>query len=150
MSASACISAVKKSTSKLVRLLSAQVVGLREFGQALLDAKFVEQSGLNNVIDSSLAPGDKAFKLSQIIKAQVEQKPKVYYKAYLSVLERFPSLHSLLKTEEKLLASPGIFNLLSINLFLITVWIAQLIKRRNGRPHSTAILISTTANSCSV
>ena len=93
---SACIEAVKKSINELVPLLSGGVVGIIEFGQALVKAKFTEQSGLNDALDTSLLLSQKTDKLSQIAYTQVQHDPEKYYKAYLSVLEQFDSLHSLL------------------------------------------------------
>ena len=98
---SACVEAVKKSTSELVSLLSGGIVGLIEFGQALVTAKFTQQSGLNDALDTSLLLSQKTDKLSKVINTQVQSDPEKYYKAYLSVLEQFDALHSLLDSTRR-------------------------------------------------
>ena len=94
---SACIEAVKKTSHKLVSLLSGGTVGLLDFGQALLAAEFTEQSGLNDALDPSLKISDKIDKLCQMVTTQVQQDPDKYFKAYLAILEKLPSFSSLLE-----------------------------------------------------
>ena len=94
---SACIEAVRKSSHKLVSLLSAGTIGLIDFGQKLLSAEFTEQSGLNDALGPNLNTSEKAHKLSQLVIVQVQQDPEKYYKAYLDILESYPSLSSVLE-----------------------------------------------------
>ena len=95
---SACIEVVKKNSHKLVSLLSGGTVGLTDFGQALFAAEFMEQSGLSDALDSSLKLTEKANKLCQIVTTQVQQVPEKYYKAYLTILEKYPPLSSVLES----------------------------------------------------
>ena len=115
----ACIEAVKKSTSELVSLLSGGVVGLSEFGQALVTAKFTERSGLKDALDTSLLLSQKTDKLSQILITQVQNEPEKYYKAYLSVLEQFDSLHFLLEKTKGYYRGKSILSLHSQSIILI-------------------------------
>ena len=87
---------VEKHSSQLVSLLSAGVVGLYDFGQAMVAAKFMNQSALRDILDCALT-SDKASKLSFAVSTQVQHDPEKYFKAYLSVLEKFPPLKSLLE-----------------------------------------------------
>ena len=88
--------AVEKHSSQLVSLLSAGVVGLYEFGQAMVVAEFMNQSALRDILDCALT-SDKASKLSFAVSTQVQHDPEKYFKAYLTILEKFPPLKSLLE-----------------------------------------------------
>ena len=88
--------AVEKHSSQLVSLLSAGVVGLHDFGQAMVAAEFMNQSALRDILDCALT-SDKASKLSFAVSTQVQHDPQKYFKAYLTVLEKFPPLKSLLE-----------------------------------------------------
>ena len=88
--------AVEKHSSDLVSLLSAGVVGLHDFGQALVVAEFMNQSALNDIMDIS-STSTKAWKLSFAVSTQVQHYPKKYFKTYLTILEKFSSLSSLLQ-----------------------------------------------------
>ena len=94
---SACIEAVRKNSDKLATLLSGGAIGLTKFGQALVAAEFMEQSGLNDALDPSLKISEKAHMLSQMVTTQVQQDPDKYFKAYLAILETYPSLSSVLE-----------------------------------------------------
>ena len=91
----AAYDAVEKHSSQLVSLLSAGVVGLHDFGQAMVAAEFMNQSALRDILDCALT-SDKASKLSFAVSTQVQHDPQKY-KAYLTVLEKFPPLKSLLE-----------------------------------------------------
>ena len=88
--------AVEKSSSYLFDLLSAGVVGLHVFGHALVKAEFLKNSALNDILGIT-ATSEKAWKLSLVVTTQVEHNPNKYFKAYLSVLEKFPSLGTVLQ-----------------------------------------------------
>ena len=92
----AAYDAVEKHSSQLVSLLSAGVVGLYDFGQAMVAAEFMNQSALRDILDCALT-SDKASKLSFAVSTQVQHDPEKYFKAYLTVLEKFPPLKSLLE-----------------------------------------------------
>ena len=94
---SACIEAVRKNSDKLATLLSGGAIGLTIFGQALVAAEFMEQSGLNDALDPSLKISERAHKLSQMVTTQVQQDPEKYFKAYSDILEKYPSLSSVLE-----------------------------------------------------
>ena len=94
---SACIKAVRKNSDRLATLLSGGAIGLTKFGQALVAAEFTEQSGLNDALDPSLKISERADKLSQMVTTQVQQDPEKYFKAYLDILETYPSLSSVLE-----------------------------------------------------
>ena len=87
---------VEKHSSQLVSLLSAGVVGLYDFGQAMVAAEFMNQSALRDILDCALT-SEKASKLSFAVSTQVQHDPEKYFKAYLSILEKFPPLKSLLE-----------------------------------------------------
>ena len=93
----AAYDAVEKHSSQLVSLLSAGVVGLHDFGQAMVAAEFMSQSALNDVMDR-ISTSDRASKLSFVVSTQVQHYPEMYFKAYLTILEKFPPLCQLLKT----------------------------------------------------
>ena len=93
----AAYGAVEKNSSQLVSLLSAGVVGLYDFGQAMVAAEFMNQSALNDVMDR-VSTSDRASKLSFVVSTQVQHYPEMYFKAYLTILEKFPPLCQLLKT----------------------------------------------------
>ena len=93
----AAYDAVEKHSSQLVSLLSAGVVGLYDFGQAMVTAEFMNQSALNDVMDR-VSTSDRASKLSFVVSTQVQHYPEMYFKAYLTILEKFPPLCQLLKT----------------------------------------------------
>ena len=90
----------EKHSTDLVSLLSAGVVGLHDFGQELVAAEFMNQSALNDVMDCT-STSDKAFKLSFVVTTQVEQCPEKYFKAYLTILEKFPPLSQLLEKNNR-------------------------------------------------
>ena len=92
----AAYDAVEKHSSQLVSLLSAGVVGIYDFGQAMVAAEFMNQSALRDILDCALT-SDKASKLSFAVSTQVQHYPQKYFKAYLTVLEKFPPLKSLLE-----------------------------------------------------
>ena len=92
----AAYDAVEKHSSLLVSLLSAGVVGLHDFGQAMVAAEFMNQSALRDILDCALT-SDKASKLSFAVSTQVQHDPQKYFKAYLTILEKFPPLKSLLE-----------------------------------------------------
>ena len=92
----AAYDAVEKHSSQLVSLLSAGVVGLYDFGQAMVAAEFMNQSALRDILDCALT-SDKASKLSFAVSTQVQHDPEKYFKAYLTILEKFPPLKSLLE-----------------------------------------------------
>ena len=92
----AAYDAVEKHSSQLVSLLSAGVVGLHDFGQAMVAAEFMNQSALRDILDCAFT-SDKASKLSFAVSTQVQHYPEKYFKAYLTVLEKFPPLKSLLE-----------------------------------------------------
>ena len=87
--------AVEKHSSDLVSLLSAEVVTLHDFGQALVVAKFMNQSALKNIMDIG-STNDKAWKLYFAVSTQVQHYPKKF-QTYLTILEKFSSLSSLLQ-----------------------------------------------------
>ena len=93
----AACDAVEKHSSKLVSFLSAGVVGLYDFGQAMVAAEFMNQSALNDIMDR-VSTSEIASKLSFVVSTQVQHYPEMYFKAYLTVLEKFPPLCQLLKT----------------------------------------------------
>ena len=92
----AACDALEKHSSGLVSLLSAGVVGIQDFGQALVAAEFMNQSALRDILDCALT-SNKASKLSFAVSTQVQHAPEKYFKAYLTVLEKFPPLNSLLE-----------------------------------------------------
>ena len=92
----AAYDAVEKHSSQLVSLLSGGVVGLHDFGQAMVVAEFMNQSALRDILDCALT-SDKASKLSFAVSTQVQHDPQKYFKAYLTILEKFPPLKSLLE-----------------------------------------------------
>ena len=87
---------VEKHSSQLVSLLSAGVVGLYEFGQAMVAAEFMNRSALRDILDCALT-SDKASKLSFAVSTQVQHYPEKYFNAYLTILEKLPPLKSLLE-----------------------------------------------------
>ena len=89
--------AVEKHSSQLVSLLSAGVVVLHDFGQEMVTAEFMNKSALNDIMDR-VSTREKASKLSFVVSTQVQHYPEMYFKAYLTVLEKFPPLCQLLKT----------------------------------------------------
>ena len=93
----AAYDAVEKHSSQLVSLLSAGVVGLYDFGQAMVAAEFINQSALNDVMDR-VSTREKASKLYFVVSTQVQHYPEKYFKAYLTILEKFPPFCQLLET----------------------------------------------------
>ena len=87
---------VEKHSSQLVSLLSAGVVGLYDFGQAMVAAEFMNQSALNDIMDIA-ETSKKASKLSFAVSTQVQHYPEKYFNAYLTILEKLPPLKSLLE-----------------------------------------------------
>ena len=92
----AAYDAVEKHSSQLVSLLSAEVVGLHDFGEELVAAKFMNESSLNDIMDR-VSTSENASKLSFVVSTQVQHYPEKYFKAYLTILEKFPPLCLLLK-----------------------------------------------------
>ena len=88
--------AVEKHSSQLVSLLSAGVVGLHDFGQELVVAEFMNQSSLNYIM-GRVSTSVKASKLSFVVSTQVQHYTEKYFKAYMTVIEKFPPLCLLLK-----------------------------------------------------
>ena len=62
----------------------------------MVAAEFMNQSALRDILDCALT-SDKASKLSFAVSTQVQHDPQKYFKAYLTVLEKFPPLKSLLE-----------------------------------------------------
>ena len=103
------LSAVEKHSIDLVSLLSAGVVGLHDFGRALVDAEFMNQSALRDMLDITVT-SDKASKLSFVVSTQVQHYPEKYFiKAYLIILEKFPPLSQIL---EKIKRENGVYMIL--------------------------------------
>ena len=94
---SACIEAARKNSNNLDTLLSRGAIDLIEFGRELVSAEFMEESGLNNALDPTIKISERADKLSQMVTTQVQQDPEKYFKAYLDILEKYPSLTSVLE-----------------------------------------------------
>ena len=93
----AAYEAVKKHLNDLVSLLSAEVVSLHDFGQALVTAEFMSHSALKDIMDRNVTK-DKAFRLSSIVNTQVQHYPEKFFEAYLAILGEFPPLSPLQET----------------------------------------------------
>ena len=93
----AAYDAVEKYSSQLVSLLSAGVVGLHDFGQALVAAEFMNHPALRDIMDFAETK-EKAAKLSFVVSTQVQISPEKYFKAYLTILDKFPPLNLLLES----------------------------------------------------